>query len=105
MDEAMEALKPFTLKDVANRITCPILITHGEHDTIVPVENAYKLFNEITSKDKELRVFRPDEGGAEHCQVDSIQVGLAYMADWMSEHLQETSLSEAQRAQGAFERG
>lgn len=87
MDEAMEALKPFTLRQVAQRITCPILITHGERDTIVPVENAYKLFEEIASTDKELKVFTPEEGGAEHCQVDSLQVGLAYMADWMREHL------------------
>jgi alpha-beta hydrolase superfamily lysophospholipase len=87
MDEAMEALKPFTLRQVAQRISCPILITHGERDTIVPVENAYKLFEEIASTDKELKVFTPEEGGAEHCQVDSLQVGLAYMADWMQEHL------------------
>ena len=90
MDEAMEALRPFTLKNVAARITCPILITHGEHDTIVPVENAYRLFNEISSKHKELKVFHSDEGGAEHCQVNSVQIGLAYMADWMIEHLQAT---------------
>lgn len=87
MDQAMEALKPFTLQDVAKKITCPILITHGERDTIVPVENAHALFNEISSKDKELKVFRPEEGGAEHCQVDLLQVGLAYMSDWMVEHL------------------
>ena len=87
MDEAMEALRPFTLRQVAQLITCPILITHGERDTIVPVENAYKLFEEVASTDKELKVFTPEEGGAEHCQVDSLQVGLAYMADWMREHL------------------
>ena len=87
MDEAMEALKPFTLEGVGQRITCPILITHGERDTIVPVQNAYRLFEEIASGDKELKVFTREEGGAEHCQVDSLQVGLAYMADWMREHL------------------
>jgi alpha-beta hydrolase superfamily lysophospholipase len=87
MDQAMEALKPFTLQGVAGRITCPILITHGERDTIVPVENARRLFDEIASPDKELKVFTPEEGGAEHCQVDALQVGLAYMADWMHEHL------------------
>ena len=87
MDQAMEALRAFTLQDVAKRITCPILITHGERDTIVPVENAYALFNEIISQDKELKVFRPEEGGAEHCQVDLLQVALAYMTDWMAEHL------------------
>lgn len=87
MDQAMEKLKPFTLEGVAKRITCPILITHGEDDTIVPVQVARQLYEEISSKDKELRIFRRDEGGSEHCQIDAIQVGLAYMADWMAEHL------------------
>ena len=87
MDQAMEKLKPFTLKDVGKDIACPILVTHGERDTIVPVANAHRLFDEIAAKDKELRVFVPEEGGAEHCQVDALQIGLAYMADWMKEHL------------------
>ena len=87
MDQAMEKLKPFTLKDVGKDITCPILVTHGERDTIVPVANAHRLFDEIAAKDKELCVFVPEEGGAEHCQVDALQIGLAYMADWMKEHL------------------
>jgi dipeptidyl aminopeptidase/acylaminoacyl peptidase len=87
MDEAMKALEPFTLKDVAEKITCPILICHGERDSIVPVELAYKLFEHISSKDKELRVFTPEEGGAEHCQVDAIQIITATIGDWMAEHL------------------
>jgi alpha-beta hydrolase superfamily lysophospholipase len=87
MDEAMERLRPFTLAGVAGRITMPILITHGEQDTIVPVDNARRLFAEIASADKTLRVFTPAEGGAEHCQMDGVQPGLALMADWMAEHL------------------
>jgi len=87
MDEAMQRLQPFTLKDVAEKITCPILVCHGERDSIVPVEVAYKLFEHISSKDKELRIFTPDEGGAEHCQVDAIQIITAMIGDWMAEHL------------------
>jgi dipeptidyl aminopeptidase/acylaminoacyl peptidase len=87
MDEAMERLRPFTLQGVAGRITCPILICHGERDSIVPVENARRLYNEIPEGSKELKIFTPEEGGAEHCQVDAIQIITAYVSDWMSEHL------------------
>jgi pimeloyl-ACP methyl ester carboxylesterase len=81
------ALRPFTLAEVARNITCPILITHGEDDIIVPVTVAHQLYREVSSKDKELRIFNRSEGGSEHCQIDAIQVGLAYMADRMAEHL------------------
>lgn len=87
MDEAMERLKPFTLKDVASKITIPILILHGEHDSIVPSKLAYQLYEDIPSKQKELKVFTAEEGGAEHCQVDAPQVVTAMIGDWLAEHL------------------
>ena len=34
------SVKDLTLEGVADKIECPILILHGEHDTIVPVEIA-----------------------------------------------------------------
>lgn len=87
MDKAMERLRPFTLKDVARRIECPILICHGECDSIVPVTVAHQLFEEIPHQNKELKIFGAEEGGAEHCQVDVIQIITAFVSDWMSEHL------------------
>jgi len=87
MDEAMEQLRPFTLKDVAKKIACPILICHGERDSIVPVAVAHQLFDEIPHKNKELKIFNAEEGGAEHCQVDAIQIITAFVSDWMLEHL------------------
>jgi esterase/lipase len=87
MDQAMHKLEPFTLADVAEKITCPILVCHGEHDTIVPVELAYKTFEKIASKDKTLRIFNAEDGGAEHCQVDAPQIITATISDWMAEHL------------------
>ena len=34
------SVKDLTLEGVADKIECPILVVHGEHDTIVPVEIA-----------------------------------------------------------------
>lgn len=87
MDEAMKKLEPFTLKDVAEKITMPILVMHGECDSIVPSPLARKLFEHISSKDKEVKIFTPEEGGAEHCQVDAAQIATALIGDWFREHL------------------
>ncbi len=83
VDEAIEVAKKFSLKDVAKNITCPYLVTHGGNDRVVPVENAPKLFEAIGSKDKTLKIFTAEEGGAEHAHVDNRQVGIDYAADWL----------------------
>jgi dipeptidyl aminopeptidase/acylaminoacyl peptidase len=86
-DEAIEVARKFTLKDVAQNITCPYLVTHGGNDRVVPVENAPKLFEAIGSKNKMLKIFSTEEGGAEHAHVDNRQVGIDYAADWLAENM------------------
>jgi dienelactone hydrolase len=83
-DAALERAKQFTLKDVAQKIACPILITHGEGDRVVPVDAAHKLFAALTTADKTLRVFTAAEGGFEHCHVDNRQLGVDFIADWIA---------------------
>jgi len=86
-DEALERAKLFSLAGVAERIECPVLITHGEDDRVVPVDAAHKLFAALRTGKKKLRIFTADEGGAEHCQVDDRQHGIDFIADWLSEVL------------------
>ena len=88
METAMEKLKKFTLAGVAERITCPMLVCWGEEDKLTPREVAHQLYNAVSSRDKTLKIFTPQEGGAEHCQVDNRQVGTDYIADWLSARLQ-----------------
>jgi pimeloyl-ACP methyl ester carboxylesterase len=87
MDQAMEKLKAYTLEGVAEKIECPILIIHGEKDGIVPVEMAYRLYESVSSKRKELRIFTEEEGGEQHCMLDNRKFGVTYIADWLSENL------------------
>ncbi|MCC7106578.1 MAG: prolyl oligopeptidase family serine peptidase [Chloroflexi bacterium] len=87
MDEAMEKVKPFTLAGVAEKITCPILIAHGENDSIVPVEMAYRLYDAVGSEEKELMIFTAEEGGSEHCMGDNRQLGVPIIADWIADRL------------------
>ena len=88
MDSAMVKVKDFTLEGVADKIECPILIVHGEHDTIVPVEIAYQLDKAITrSRKKTFKVFSIADGGSEHCHGDNRIVGSSYVADWVADNL------------------
>jgi alpha-beta hydrolase superfamily lysophospholipase len=87
MDSAMEKLKKFTLEGVADKITCPFLIMWGTQDKLTPRSVADTLYAKVGSKDKTLKIFDDNEGGAEHCQVDNRQVGTDYMADWLSARL------------------
>ncbi len=84
MEEAIETVKRFTLVDVAGQITCPFLVTHGANDRLATPEDAQKLYAAVGSKNKTIKIFTVDEGAAEHCHVDNRQVGIDYVADWLT---------------------
>jgi alpha-beta hydrolase superfamily lysophospholipase len=86
-EEGIQIAKKFTLKDVARNITCPFLVTHGGNDRVVPVENAQKLYDAVGSKNKTIKIFSAEEGGAEHAHVDNRQVGIDFAADWMEDSM------------------
>lgn len=87
MDEVIEMSKRFTLAGAAGRIECAFLVTHGANDQVTPVEAAEKLYAEVGSKNKTLKIFTAEEGGAEHCHVDNRQVGIDFIADWITANL------------------
>jgi alpha-beta hydrolase superfamily lysophospholipase len=86
-DEALRKLEPFTLKGIAQNISCDILLVHGEDDRQTPLSDAQKLYEEIGSASKELRVFTRAEGGAAHVQLDRQEPAVSLIADWMMDHL------------------
>lgn len=87
METAMEKLKKFTLAGVADKVQCPILICHGDGDLQTPPEIAQQLYDNVGSQDKTLKIFSAAEGGAQHVQVDNRQIGIDYIADWLTERL------------------
>jgi dienelactone hydrolase len=87
-EEARRQLKNFTIAGLAHRITCPTLITHGDKDTLMSVDGAKKLFNEIGARDKTLRIYHEkDAGGRIHCSHDYWAYNVPYMLDWLEERL------------------
>jgi dipeptidyl aminopeptidase/acylaminoacyl peptidase len=87
IDAALKKLEGFRLAGVAQKVECPYLLTHGERDAQIPMEDARALFNAIGAKDKTLKVFTFEEGGYEHCQGDNLRIGIAYIGDWLADRL------------------
>lgn len=86
--EARERLKSFTMKDVAQNITCPTLITHGASDRLMNVDGARRLFAEIASTDKTLKIYEDTQsGGTIHCSHDLWATNVPFMLDWLQERL------------------
>jgi fermentation-respiration switch protein FrsA (DUF1100 family) len=79
--------KQFNLHEVAGQIECAVLVVHGENDRIVPLDSARRLFEAVGSKRKTFKIFTAEEGGAEHVQVDNRQVGVDYIADWITDNV------------------
>jgi len=87
IDDALKKLERFRLAGVADKVQCPYLLTHGEKDAQIPMEDAQALFAAIGARDKTLKVFTLEEGGFEHCQGDNLTIGMAYIADWLCDKL------------------
>ena len=86
--DALATAKGLTLEGVADKITCPLLVVHGENDHIIPLWEAQKTFDAaVNSPNRKLKVFTIAEGGEDHCQLDNIQLGVDYIADWVAETL------------------
>ena len=45
------------------------------------------MINASGSTNKHMKIFKREEGGYHHCQVDNVTIGMAYMADWVAEVL------------------
>lgn len=87
-EEAVAAGKKLRLEGVAEKITCPLLVVHGENDRQIPLWHAEKtIAAAVNSPNRRLKVFSLAEGGAEHCQVDNSGMAIDYIADWVAEVL------------------
>lgn len=85
-EDALAVSRLMTLEGIADKITCPLLIAHGENDRQVPLWMAEKTYAEaVNSPNRKLKIFRLDEGGAEHCQIDNRQLIADVMSDWAAE--------------------
>jgi len=88
VEEAIELAKQYTLEGVADKITCPLLVLHGENDRQVPLSHAERTIEAaVNSPNRKLKVFTFVEGGVEHCQLDNRTMAVNYISDWVAETL------------------
>ncbi len=85
--EAREKFAGFTLAGLLGNVRCPVLVTHGARDHMVPASSAIRLFDELEVADKELRVYDDETGGSGHCSVDNWTQVVAYQIDWLLDRL------------------
>lgn len=81
-EEAREKLAPFNLRGVVEKVTCPLLVVHGEEDYITSLRGALRVYKEATSP-KKLLLFKQGERGATHAQQDNLEGAKSAVFDWM----------------------
>ena len=84
--EAREKLRPFTLRGVLQDVKCPVMVTHGEDDTLVTVRAAHKTYADLPEP-KHLRIWTEAEGGSIHLMNDNRAEAVPYMLDWLLEEV------------------
>jgi hypothetical protein len=85
MEEAREKIKQFTLDGVAEKISMPTYISHGEDDRQNFVENAYKTYDALTCE-KYINIVPKGSTGSAHCHVDDFTKAFP-MLDWLQKTL------------------
>lgn len=82
------------LEGAVERIRVPFLIAHGENDRQIPVAYAHRSYEQaINCSKRELRVFTPEEGGAEHVGLDHLPHVSTFIADWVADTFTELASS------------
>ena len=79
----LKMTRPYTMKDVATKITCTTLIVDSEDDKDMPGQSK-QLFDKLTCP-KEYLLFTKEEGAEEHCQMGAILISNARILDWLED--------------------
>lgn len=88
--ELVEKTRDITMVGIADKITCPFLITHGINDRQVPASEAQEVYGDaVNSSHRTLKIFTEAEGGIEHVNFDNPDVVIDYMADWIEARFRE----------------
>ena len=92
LDTFIEFANGVNLDGVAEKITVPFLICHGANDRQIPVEYARRSYEQaVNSPKRQLRIFTPEEGGAEHIGLDHLPYVSTYIADWVTDTLADVA--------------
>ena len=83
--ETLDALRAYTLKNVAGQIKADVLILAGAQDHFVPVSQVADFQLQLTgARSVTTVVYDRESGGAEHCQLGAQTLWHADFFDWMA---------------------
>jgi len=82
--EVFEEMKNYTLRGIADKIKCPVLLTIGEADHFVSEDQLQQLTDSIKSP-KTVYRFTREDGAEEHCQEGNHELFHQVMFDWMDD--------------------
>ena len=80
-DEVVDATKAYTVAGVVDRISCPTLVLDAENDQFFAGQ-PQRVLDELTCE-KELILFREDEGAGEHCHEGALFLFHQRTFDWL----------------------
>jgi len=84
--ETAQALRVYTLQDVAQRIKGDVLILAGKDDHFVPVGQVKQFEDRLTqARSVTSVIYDRESGGAEHCQLGAITLWHAAFFDWVAQ--------------------
>lgn len=84
----IEKLKPYSMKNVADKITCHMLVVDSEKDMDMPGQ-AKQLYDALTCT-KKFMLFTVEEGAEEHCQVGASMISNERILNWLDDTLKKT---------------
>ena len=80
----VKKFEPYTLEQVASRISCHVLIFAGGEDHFIPVKQLDEFARSCTgARSVESFVFNRQSGGAEHCQIGANTLWHEKFFDWI----------------------
>jgi alpha-beta hydrolase superfamily lysophospholipase len=91
----LKMTRPYTMKDVAGKITCPMLIVDSEEDKDMPGQ-ARKLFEALKCP-KDFMLFTKEEGAEEHCQMGALLISNARILDWLDDIMMRSKTGKSKR--------
>ncbi len=83
-EETARSFAAYSLAQVADRITQPVLIMAGTEDYGIPLHQTAEFESAlINAKRVTTRIFDRTSGGAEHCQTGALNLAHATIFDWL----------------------
>ena len=84
----IKMLKPYNMKNVADKITCHMLVVDSEKDMDMPGQ-AKQLYDALKCP-KDFMLFTVEEGAEEHCQVGATMISNERILNWLDDTLKKT---------------